>query len=235
MIMRKTLLVLACIASVVLCSSSATVQSRRDRSANDERELTTTDYLIGADDVVRITVEKHPEWSGEYLVRPDGTVIIQGLGTPKLDGLSQYGAEILLLAELERYIKSPHVSVEIVRYASQSIYVLGEVNSPGKYPTSGKDLTLRDAIILAGLPGRFPATRRVYIISPSRVRARQRVVDLERVLYRGELKNNVRLNPGDIVYVPQTFWGHISTFISTILSPVSSSLPAARAAVVPVP
>jgi len=123
-----------------------------------------------------------------------------------------------------------------VRYASQYIYVLGEVGRPGKYLTAGKELTLRDAIVLAGLPGHYAAIHRVYVITPcvNRSGVSQKVIDLDRVLNRGELTRDVRLNAGDIVYVPQTFWGHIATLISDLMSPVSS-IPVARSAIAGVP
>ena len=209
-----------------------------DRPDGERREASSAGfdhYLLGPDDVLRVTVEQHPEWSGEFPVRPGGAVFIPGIGEAAVEGLSKDGAEIAITTLLERYINNPRVTTDIVQYASQVIYVFGEVFRPGRYPTEGKTLTLRDAVILAGLPTRFAATGRVFVITPSKKRAARTVVNLHRILYRGELERNVTLKPGDIVYVPQTVIGQIVDFLSAILRPVSETYPAATALIAPTP
>jgi len=180
-------------------------------------------YRLGPEDVIDVQVENHPEWSGEYKVRFDGKIKIPQLGEITVENLTRAQCEGVLTGELARYIKDPIVTVEIKEYESEVIYVLGEVKSPGRYPTKGRLITLRDAIIAAELPLAFAATDRVFVITPSRENPRKRVVNLERVLYNGELKNNIILQPGDIVYVPKTITGIISDFLSSLLSPFDTS------------
>jgi polysaccharide export outer membrane protein len=145
-------------------------------------------YVLGPDDVVKILVEGHTEWSGEFTVKPNGMVFIPGFGEIRAEGMSKAKFETELTRSLERYINNPMATVDIVKYASEVIYILGEVGRPGEYSTGGKTITLRDAVILAGLPTNFAATSRVYIISPSSEKPNQRVVNLYRILYRGELE-----------------------------------------------
>ena len=188
-------------------------------------------YLLGPDDVIRVTVEQHPELSGEFVVAPDGTVTIPNVGAVEVEGRSRAQLRTFLAGRIDRYVNSPRVNVAIVKYASQVIYVVGEVSRPGKYPTEGKIVTLRDAVLLAGLPTRFAADDRVYVISPSRKRPNQTVINLHRILYKGELKRNVELGPGDIVYVPQNFYGWLNDFFNIFLAPFD----AAKTAAVTVP
>lgn len=190
------------------------------------------DYLLGPDDIVRIVVEQHPEWSGDFIVGPDGKVVIPGLGGIFAEGLSREEFGVSMEKHLEKYINNPRITVDIVQYASQVIYVLGEVNRPGRYSTMGKKLTLRDIVISAGFPTSYAAASRVFIISPSRKDPQRQVVNLHRILYRGELRRNIALKPGDVVYVPKNLLGIVSNFISSLLSPFSS-ISAARAAVAP--
>jgi polysaccharide export outer membrane protein len=192
-------------------------------------------YILGPDDVVRLMVQQHPEWSGEFAVRPDGKIFITGVGEIKLEGLLKEGAEVAIATQIEKLINNPKVTVDIVRYASQSIYILGEVGRPGRYSTEGKNVTLRDAVIIAGFPGRFAADKRVYVITPAKSKPTQQVVNLYRILYRGELARNIQLKPGDIVYVPKNIWGEISELFSVILSPLTTTVPAARAVITPIP
>jgi polysaccharide biosynthesis/export protein len=193
------------------------------------------DYMLGPDDVINITIEQHPEWSGDYTVNPQGVIFISSIGEIKIEGMSKYGAEIALSGVLEKFINNPKVKINITKFSSQVIYVFGEIAAPGKYPTSGKNITLRDAVIMAGLPTRFAATNRVYVISSSKEKPKEQVVNLKRILYKGELANNITLKSGDIVYVPSDIFGLIAEFFSTLLSPITNVIPAARSAVAPIP
>ena len=191
-----------------------------------------TAYKFGPDDVVRVIVEDHPEWTGEFVVKPEGLIVIPTLGEVHAAGSSKKELEDHLRERMEKYIRNPRVNVDIVKYISQVIYVLGEVNRPGEYSTAGKTMTLRDAIVMAGLPARFAVTTRVFVINPrDNERPPQQVINLYRVLYRGETERNIVLRPGDIVYVPKSLIGKVSDFLSTLLSPASS----VRTVVTPLP
>jgi len=222
-----TVIITAIALSLSACASLQRSMMKVSPDAAHGRNTSASFYALGSDDIVRVTVQQHPEWSGEFTVRPDGTIFIQNLGDIQLNGLIRDGAEVAIENVLSRYINEPSVTVEIVRFASQVIHVFGEVNNPGRYSTGGKSITVRDAIILAGLPSRFAATQRTYIISPSAGRPRQKVINVYRILYRGELEHNVYLLPGDIVYVPKTIWGEISE--------LSTMVPAARTVATPIP
>jgi polysaccharide export outer membrane protein len=203
-----------------------------EENQKEHARMKKNNYLLGPDDVVRVVVEQHPEWSGEFVVSPEGKVVVPGLCEINAEGLDRELLKKEFAAHLENYIDNPKVTIDIARYASQVIYVLGEVSAPGKYPTEGKQVTLRDAIITAGLPKKFAATNRVFVITSSRRKPVRKVVNLYRILYRGELKNNIVLNPGDVVYVPQTLLGMASDLLTALLTPLSS-VSAARTAVEP--
>jgi polysaccharide biosynthesis/export protein len=228
----KTFLLLS-VVTCMFCFSSCATMAKVTSVKNVKETPVAQDYLLGPDDVVRILVEQHTEWSGEFTIRTDGTVYIQDVGEVKFEGLSKFGAEVVLTEILSKYINNAKVTIDVVRYASQVIYVLGEVNQPGRYSTQGRNITLRDAVILAGLPSRYAAADRVFVISPSNKRPSQKVVNLDRILYRGELNNNIKVYPGDVVYIPKTFWGYVADFFSTVLSPLQA-VPAVRQAALPV-
>lgn len=238
--MNRKLIVLVVMLNILLGFGCASFHAKAERklalgAASTADADMSGGYMLGPDDVIRVVVQQHPEWSGEYTISPDGKILIQGLGEVKIDGLVKDGIEVALMSFLGTYINEPKVSVYIVRYASQVVYVLGEVNRPGKYPTDGKVMTVRDAVLAAGLPTRFAATGRVYVITPSRVRHSQQVIDIDRILYRGEMSRNLYLKPGDIVFLPKSIWGKISEFLSMILSPLTSTGTAARTMATPLP
>lgn len=190
-------------------------------------------YLLGSDDVVRITVDQHPEWSGDFKIGPTGKIIMSGLGDISAAGLTKTSFEQKIVLSLSNYINEPKVTVDITKYSSEFVYVLGEVNSPGRISTEGKLLTLRDAVVSAGLPTHFAAESTVYVITPATGKPRKQVINLYRILYQGELGNNIELSPGDIVYVPKNWLGKLNYILEVLLSPISAGKTGVSAATTP--
>ena len=110
----------------------------------------TTDYRVGPQDVLKITVFGEPLLSGPVRVDSDGTIPFQYLQRVKVEGLTtgEIG-EALRKGLADGYIKNPQVSVDVEDYHSQNVYVLGEVKAPGKYSLPGNS-TLVDVLTQAG-------------------------------------------------------------------------------------
>ncbi len=109
-----------------------------------------TDYTIGNQDVLTITVYDQAELSGKFTVDPDGTLTFPLLGRVKAGGLTLRGLEEDLKKRLaDGYLRNPQVSVSMETYRSQRIFVMGEVRSPGAYQLTG-DMSIIAAIAGAG-------------------------------------------------------------------------------------
>ncbi|MDD5132021.1 MAG: polysaccharide biosynthesis/export family protein [bacterium] len=176
-------------------------------------------YRLGPDDVLQIITRNHDEFSGKFTIDPYGKILIPMIGEIKAEDLTREEFVEVLKEEIGKYVQDPNVMVSIMQYRSKVVYILGEVRSPGKYPVEGDSIALRDAIASAGFPTGLAATWRVYIIKPRTVRPSYKIVNLYKILYRGKMKNNVTLTPGDIVYVPSTMLGKLSNSLSYLLDP----------------
>lgn len=109
-----------------------------------------TDYRVGPQDVLNITIFGEPQLSGKFRVDTDGTFTFQYLGRVKADDLTVSEIEANLRKGLaDGYIRNPQVSVEVDQYHSQNVYVMGEVRAPNKYSLPGNS-TLIDVLTLAG-------------------------------------------------------------------------------------
>ncbi len=178
-------------------------------------------YTLGKDDIVEITVRNQPEFSGQFVIGPDGNIQYTFVGDVKAAGLTKEELSQKISSLLLKYVKVPEVSVSIVAYRSKFVYILGEVGRPGKYPMKGDELSLRDALIQAGLPTRAAALRRVYVIKPDMTRPVYKKIDIYKLLYKGILKDNVTLGPGDLVVVPSTVPSEINRALTNLLSPIT--------------
>ena len=109
-----------------------------------------TDYSIGAQDVLTITVYDQDDLSGKFTVDADGTLTFPLIGRVKAGGLTLRTLEEDLRKKLaDGYLRNPQVSVSMEQYRSQRIFVMGEVRSPGAYQLTG-DMTIIEAIARAG-------------------------------------------------------------------------------------
>src|SRR5437763_15455050 len=108
------------------------------------------DYIVGAQDVLGITVWNQLGLTGIFTVEADGTFTFPLIGRVKVGGLTLRQIEAELRGRLvDGYLKNPQVSVAIESYKSQRIFVVGEVKSPGAYPL-GANMTLMEALAQAG-------------------------------------------------------------------------------------
>jgi polysaccharide export outer membrane protein len=121
---------------------------------------------------------------------------------------------------LSPYIILPEINVTITEFKSKVFYVLGEVGAPGRYLMRADNITVSEAVVMAGLPTVDAAMRKTRIITPSRNGPITRKVNLYNLLYFGDLKENLLINPGDYLYVPST----VLAKIIRIVSPVTTTI-----------
>lgn len=178
-------------------------------------------YTLGPDDIIEITVQRHPEFSGIYPVNLEGKIQYRFLGDIDVTGLTKKELEERLKKILSNYVNNPEVNVTITEYRSKVIYVLGEVAAPGKYYMRSESIPIREAVIQAGLPTLSAAMRKCRIVTPARKgRIKTRAVDLYAVLYGGKLKYNIDMHPGDVLYVPATVMAKVIRVINPVATTV---------------
>lgn len=162
------------------------------------------DYLVGAQDVLTVTVFGEAEFSGKYTVEQDGTFTFPQLGRIKAGGSTLRALEQELKKQLaDGYLKNPQVAVAVETYRSQRILVLGEVRSPGEYQLTG-EMTLLAALARAGSTT-AGASHEVVVVRSARQRGGEPEVvriDLNE-LQSGNIALNLPLQDGDTINVPK--------------------------------
>ncbi len=172
------------------------------------------DYRIGPQDVLAVTVHEQPELSKNYTVEIDGTFTFPMIGRIKAAGLTLREFETELRNRLASgFFKNPQVSVSVVEYRSQRVFVMGEVKQPGSYPLTG-NMTLLELLARAGSGGPTASSEIVIVRSREGEKADRPVlpgedetaevvrVSLEE-MQGGRLSQNVALRNGDTIFVPR--------------------------------
>ena len=111
-------------------------------------------YVVGPEDMLAVTVFNEPQLSGRFRVENDGHFSYPFLGRVKAGGTTVAEVAATLRGRLaDGYLRNPQVTVEVEQFRSQSVFVMGEVRTPGKYTLSGA-VTLLEALAQAGLNDR---------------------------------------------------------------------------------
>jgi polysaccharide export outer membrane protein len=181
-----------------------------------------SEYVIGALDVLTVTVFGETELSRRYTVDADGTIDFPMIGRVAAGGLTLRELEEALAKRLgSGFLVNPQVSVDVAEYRSRNVFIVGEVRSPGQYPIK-LNMSLVEALALAGPTS--SASSEVVIVHPDVARTDGGPVlpDAEGVksvrvnikeLQSGKLARNVQLQDGDTIFVPraETFFvsGHV--------------------------
>lgn len=174
------------------------------------REMPSEEYVIGPMDQLKIFVWRNPDLTASVQVRPDGRITI-----PLISDMPAVGKTPAMLADdiryaLSEYIKDPIVSVIVETPAgtpSQQIRVVGATEKPAMIPYRA-GMTILDAMISVGGLSEFAAGNRSRLIRVDKRTGRQVEyrVRLSDLLKSGDISANVKLEPGDVIIIPQSMF-----------------------------
>ena len=158
---------------------------------------------LGIGDVFDVRVFGEQELSGTYRVASDGSINFPLIGKIKVDGVTASDLASELERGLAKFLRQPNVSVFVKEYNSKKVYVFGEVQRPGTFPYED-GMNVVQAVTLAGgftkLADR-DATAVTRVVDGREQRMKVPVNEI------GEGKApNFRLEPGDIVFVPESMF-----------------------------
>jgi polysaccharide export outer membrane protein len=165
--------------------------------ANRLKNSPPTEYILGPEDTVEISVFRHDELKMEVAISATGKIPYYLIGDVQAGGLTQFQLRDTIQRELAKFIKDPKVVVRITEYRSHKAFVLGQVKNPGVYRMRN-DYTLLEAISSAG-----GITPDAYLSGAFLVRdGKMLLVNFLDLIKRGNTEENIPLLPGDIVYIP---------------------------------
>jgi len=194
----------------MLAQNSGVDKSNADRSPdkNDKMQPSTqapegqanSDYVIGADDVLRISVWKEPDLSETLPVRPDGKISMPLLNDIPAAGLSPLQLKDSITEKLKKYIADPRVTVVVTAMNSRRIFVSGEVLHSGPM-TLLPHMTMLQALSQAGFT-QFANLKGIYLLRTENGKQEKLPFNYKEVIKGNHPEQNIVLKPGDTVVVP---------------------------------
>ena len=165
-----------------------------------------SEFLLGAEDVLIVTIWKNQDLSREVVIRPDGMISMPLVGDIPAAGLTANLLAKRIAERLTEYMASPIVSVQMKEVNSYFIYVLGEVAKPGKYPLKSY-ANVMQGISLAGGFTPFAKKNKIKVLrvttsGPSDKHQVEIPVQYDDILKGNAVLGNFFLRTGDVIVVP---------------------------------
>lgn len=171
-----------------------------------------SEYRIGPEDVVVVSVWQNAELTRTVSVRPDGKISLPLINEVQAAGLTPLELREVIVRALRDYVPSPEVSVGLSEVNSFKVTVMGEVKRPDRYRLRAP-ATVLDLLAQAG--GFEESANREHIVvlrpraSPSLGKKPgaefERIpFDYKKVISPGGEGGNIAVRPGDIIVVPTT-------------------------------
>jgi polysaccharide export outer membrane protein len=158
-------------------------------------------YVIGAQDMLDISVWKEPELTRAVPVRPDGKISLPLLNDVQAAGLTPTQLAARITTDLRKFVTNPQVTIIVTQINSQRIYILGEVNRAGAYPLLPQ-MTVLQALSSAGGFTQFANLKKIYMFRMENGKQVKFPFNYKDVVAGRRSEENTVLRAGDTIVVP---------------------------------
>jgi len=156
------------------------------------------DYVMGPGDTVKIQLfgKEHADYS--LVVSREGRLHFPGLGPVPVAGLTFREMQEMLKTRIEKQMLGEQAVISLGALRSIRVFILGDVNQPGSYTVSALS-TMTNALFVSGGVNEIGSLRDIQLKRRGKIITH---LDLYDLLLRGDTSRDVRLQPGDVIFVP---------------------------------
>ena len=171
-------------------------------------------YELVPGDTLNLHFDFTPEMDQNAVpVQPDGFVSLKGIGDVQLAGKTLPEVRTSLLQAYSKILRQPEISVTLQDFNKPYFVAAGFFARPGKYDLRGRT-SLTEAVAMAG--GFRDGARHSEVWVFHRLRdgsVQSKKIDVKHMLAKANLTEDVGLQPGDTIYVPQGTLSKLEGFI----------------------
>lgn len=205
-------------------------QARHDSAEKLEPKNADYSYLIAPSDVLLVIVWNHPELNNPAgqltnelagrTVGPDGSIFYPYIGRVQVGGRTTQDVRNEIARRLTEYLTEPQVDVSVMKYRGRKAYVVGQVEKPGPVPITDDPLFVTNLITQSG---GFKENADLAGVMLNRDGV-LRPLNLFDLYYQGDMSQNLLLQDGDIINVPERTQDKVFV-LGEVLEPQAKLLP----------
>ena len=172
-------------------------------------------YRLRKGDSFDLDFAMTPEFNQVVAIQPDGYITLKGAGSIFVEGQTIPELTETLKSAYANILHNPDIAVSLKDFEKPYFIASGEVARPGKYDLRG-DLTVTEAVAIAGGFDEKSKHSQVVLFRPvSGGGFEAKLINVKKLLASHNLSEDVRLQPGDMLYVPQNALSKIRPFLPT--------------------
>jgi polysaccharide export outer membrane protein len=190
----------------IVAASADTTPGLHERNAR---------YRLRKGDTFDLDFELSPEFNQTVAVQPDGYVTLKGVGSIFLEDQSVPELTETVKAAYAKILHDPVIAISLKDFEKPYFIASGQVSKPGKYDLRS-DLTVTEAVAIAGGFNDKAKHSQVVLFRPVPGGGYEaKLLNVKKLLASRNLSEDFHLQPGDMVYVPQSAMSKIRPFLPT--------------------
>lgn len=192
-----------------------------DSSGDVTKEVSISDFVVGAGDEIQLTVYRQNDLSAKFQIPPDGIIYLPLIGEIKAKGVSLRQIRNQITQGYAKYLVNPQVTLAVTTIKSNKVVVLGEVKQPGMFALE-TEMTALQAISAANGFTVDAHMGSVLLIRGDPAKPQLMILNLDTTADIANIGHNVALEKNDVIYVPASHIANAERFfvrLSNILRP----------------
>jgi len=172
-------------------------------------------YRLRKGDTFDVDMPFSPEFNQSAAVQPDGFVTLRGIGSVHVEGETIPDLIETLKSAYKGILRDPAISISLKDFEKPYFIASGEIGHPGKYDLRS-NLTVTEAVAIAGGFTEKAKHSQVVLFRPLAAGGYEaKLLNAKKLLASRNLSEDLQLQPGDMVYVPQNHISKIKPFLPT--------------------
>jgi polysaccharide biosynthesis/export protein len=172
-------------------------------------------YILHPGDVIELDYQLTPEFDQIVTLEPDGHASLKIAGDVLLGGLTLEQARAHIVDIVSGQLNNPQLILVLKDFQKPYVVVGGEVQSPGKIEMR-EDMTAMQALLLAGGPKSSAGTNKILLFRHlNQDYGEVRVLNLSNMKNTSTLERDVRLEPGDMMFVTTSRFDKFTRIMKT--------------------
>lgn len=194
--MKARSIIAVLIAALLLFQAGATY-------AQDQKtpDTSAADYVIGPGDMLEISVWKEEALTKAVVVLPDGRISFPLIGELQAAGRPISDLKKDIAAKIAKYAPKEEVNLEVKQVNSMLIYIIGRVNSPGRFVLN-TNVNVLQALTIAGGLNPFAKRNKIKVFRQENGKTTILEFSYDDVTDGEKLEQNIILKRGDVIVVP---------------------------------
>ncbi len=172
-------------------------------------------YRLRKGDTFDLDFALSPEFNQTVAVQPDGYITLKGVGSIYVEGQTVPELTETVKTAYAKILHDPVITVALKDFEKPYFIAAGQVGKPGKYDLRS-DLTVTEAVAIAGGFNDKAKHSQVVLFRPLPGGGYEaKLLNVKKLLATRNLSEDVQLQPGDMLYVPQNALSKIRPFLPT--------------------